>query len=197
MRPGKLERLAQRERKTKSVYQAEAECNHPSSPEGAGSSDVFQCHVNDGSGNERFDERRKPERIRSEIVSRSDQCDGMRHGKRGDDRDERAKPAERDDQAKEEKEMVSAVEDVKKSQIHKAQSRLVPSRIEPDETRVAVQFESADRTTGGKEAKNRDDAQTQARKPRLDGETRAIRLNGSVKQNVQHGLVPSHIRGIG
>ena len=80
--------------------------------------------------------------------------------------------------------------------MNKIQRGLVPLRVETNQSGIAVEFERADFTAGRNEAQNRDDAQPQAPKPRLNRKTRAIRLNRCVKQNIQQGLIPIHIRGI-
>src|SRR5712692_2564147 len=92
--------------------------------------------------------------------------------------------------------MVGAIKDVKKTQVHKAQSGLMPSRIEPNQARIAIEFESADRAAGREKAKNSDDAQPQAREAGVNRKRGVIRLNRIIKQHVQHGLVPEDIRGI-
>ncbi len=62
---------------------------------------------------------------------------------RGDDDDERTQPADRNDEAGEEQEVVGAVEDVPEAFHHEAQHRLVPARIEIDEAGGAVEVEGA------------------------------------------------------
>src|SRR6266852_826902 len=148
MRSRELQRFPQGKRETKSVYQAAAEGHHPAALQTAAANNVFKRHVNDGSRDERFDQRRKPKKIRCEIVGRGNQRDRMRDGERGDDGNERAKAAKRDHQAEQKQEMVGAVENVEKTQIHKPHGRLVPPRIEVDEARIAVEFERANSAAG-------------------------------------------------
>src|SRR5262249_48766517 len=197
VRPGKLQRLPQRKRKTETVHQPKAKRDHPATLDAAGSNDIFQRHINDGSGDEDFNERGKPQEIRRKVVSRSNQRNGMRHGKRHDYRNQRAQPPERNYQTEEKQEMVRTVEDVEKTQVHKAQRGLMPTRIEAHQTRIAVKFERAHFAARRNESEHGNHAQAQARKPRLNRKTRALRLNRSVEQHVQHRLVPDHIRGIG
>ena len=64
MRAGELQRLAERERETESVHQAEGERDHPAAlAQTLGSGDVLERHVDDRGGDGGFDERRKPERV--------------------------------------------------------------------------------------------------------------------------------------
>src|SRR5215472_1588837 len=192
-----LQRLPQREREAESVDQPETESDHPAALDARGSDDIFERHVDDRSSNERLNQRRKPQEIRREVVGRSKQSYRVRHRKRGDHGDEHAKPAERNHQAQQKQEVVGSVEDMEKAQVHKAQSSLMPAWIETNQAGVAIEFERANFAPRKNQAQNRDDAQPQARKPRLDRKTRAIRLNRSVEQNIQQGLIPKHIGGIG
>ena len=81
----------------------------------AGAYDVFERHVNDGRGDQGFNQRREPQSIGCQIVGRCDQCDGMRHGERGHDRNQRAEFAERDHQAEQEQQVIRAIQDVAKA----------------------------------------------------------------------------------
>ena len=54
----------------------------------------------------------------------------MRDGERGDDGNERTEAAKGDHQAEQKQQMVGAVENVEKTQVHEAHCRLAPPRIE-------------------------------------------------------------------
>src|SRR2546421_8628046 len=174
---GELQRLPQGEREAKSMYEAEAEGHHPAALQAAAANDVFKCHINDGNGDERFDQRRKPEEIWREVVGGSDQCNRMRDGERGDDGSERAETAKRDYKTKQKQKMVGAVENVEKTQVDKSQSGLVPARVETDETGIAGEFECTHFSAGRQKPKDGYDAQTQPRERRMNGKTGLLRLN--------------------
>src|SRR5690242_13142868 len=91
--------------------------------------------------------------------------------------------------------MVGAVENVKKTKLNKIQRSLIPAGIKSHQTGIAVEFERANCAARRSEAKNGDDPQTQARKPRLNAKTRTIRLNRGIEQNVQQSLVPRYVSG--
>src|ERR1700747_3392388 len=93
--------------------------------------------------------------------------------------------------------MVRSVEDVKESQVNKVQRGLMPPRIEMHQTGIAVKLERANFATGRNKSQNRNDAQAQTCKPRLNRKTRALRLNRANEQHVQQRLVPYYVRGIG
>src|SRR5262249_22701255 len=110
-----------------------------------GADDVLERHVEDRGRNQRLDERREPERVRREIVRRREQRGRMRHREGGDDADQRAEAAERDDETEEKQQVIDAVEDVTESQADEAERRLMPAWIQLHQTRIAVQIERADR----------------------------------------------------
>src|SRR5437879_6915809 len=172
------------------VYEAEAEGHHPAALQAAAANDVFKCHINDGNGDERFDQRRKPEKIWCEVVGGGDQRDRMRNGERGDDGNERAETAKRDYKTKQKQKMVGAVENVEKTQVDKSPSGLVPARVEADETGIASEFERANFAAGWNKPKDGYDAQTQPRERRMNGKTGLLRLNWVFEQHVEQGLVP-------
>ena len=143
MRAGELQRLAQREREAEAVNQPEAERDRPAPVQraparrpvgapaaGRAANDVLERHVDDRDGDQRLDQRRKPERVGREVVRRCDQRHRMRDRERRDDDDQRAEPAERDHQAEQEQQVIDAVEDVEEAVLDEAQRRLVPARIE-------------------------------------------------------------------
>src|SRR5258708_3576023 len=92
----------------------------------------------------------------------------MRDGERGDDGNECAKAAKRDHQAEQKQQMVGAVKNVEKTQVHEPRGRLVPPRIEVDEAGIAVEFECANSADGWQKPKNGDYAEAQARKRRVN-----------------------------
>src|SRR5215472_9992317 len=92
--------------------------------------------------------------------------------------------------------MIGAIEYVKKTEVNKVQRGLIPAGIETNQAGIAVEFERPDLAAGRNEAKNGDDAQPQAPKAWLNGETRTLRLYRGVEQHVQQRLVPSYVRGI-
>src|ERR1700748_3050705 len=125
------------------MHEPEREGDDPSAARRCPAPNVFEGHVNDRRGDEGLDERRKPERIRREIVSRCDERDRVGNCEGGDDRNQCAEFPEGKHEAEEEKKMVRAVEDVEKAETHKAQRRLMPAGVEPYETRIARKLEGA------------------------------------------------------
>ena len=77
-----------------------------------GDDDVLERHVDDRDGDQRFDERRKPERVGRQVRGRRDERDRVRDRERRDDEDERPRRAERNDEAEQEQQVIGAVEDV-------------------------------------------------------------------------------------
>lgn len=61
---------------------------------------------------------------------------------------QRLPAAERNHEARQEQQMVRAVEDVRKAQPHESQRGLVPARIERDHARIARELEPPDRAIG-------------------------------------------------
>jgi len=68
VRAGELHRVLQAEREAEPVHEAEQERDQPSAMRPL-DGDVLQRHVDDRRGDERLDERRKPERVGGEVVS--------------------------------------------------------------------------------------------------------------------------------
>src|SRR5260370_34770267 len=169
MRSGELQGLPQGERKTKTVYQAKTKSHHPAALQAAAAGDVFERHVNDRNRDERFDQRRKPQKIWCEVVGRGEQRDRMRDGERSDDGNERAETAKWDYQTQQKKQMVGAVQNVEKTQVDKSQGRLMPPRVEADQAGIAGEFERANSATGWQKPKNGDDAQAEAREAGMNG----------------------------
>src|SRR5467141_3802941 len=192
MRTGELQRFPQGKRETKTVHQAETESHHPATLQAA-ADNIFERHVNNGNGDKRFDQWRKPEEIRREIVRGGNQRNRMGDGECGYDGNERAKAAEGDHQAKQKQKMVGAVENMEKTQIDKSQGRLVPPRIEADKALIAGEFERANAAAGRQKPKNGDHTQAQARESRVNGKAGLLRLDRILEQNVEHGLVPKDV----
>ena len=153
MGSGKLQRLAEREREAESVNETEPESDHPPALQVA-ADDILERHVDDGHGDERFDERRKPQRVGRQVVSRCDERDGVRHSEGRHHRHERAEAAEWDDEAKQEQQVIGSVQDVPEPLSDEPKRRLVPARIEANQPGIAGKLEGAHRATGWKEAEN-------------------------------------------
>src|SRR5207247_5017092 len=124
-----------------------------------------------------LDERRKPQRVRREVVGRCDERDGVRHGEGRDHGHERAEAAERNHEAEQEQQMISSVQDVPEPLPDEPKRRLVPARIEANQPGIAGKLERAHRATGWKEAENGDGSYPQTSKLRLNRELGSIRLN--------------------
>src|SRR5258707_1231266 len=108
-------------------------------------------------------------RNQTRVPGGSNKRDGMCDGERGDDGNERAKAAKGDHQAKQEEQMVGAIENVEKTKVHETHSRLVPSRIETDKAGIADEFERANTAAGWQKPQNGDHPQTQASKRWVNG----------------------------
>ncbi len=121
----------------------------------------------------------------------------MRDGERRHDRDERADPSERNDEAEQEQEVVRAVENVRESERDESHGGLVPPRIERNHAGVAFELERADRAARRQEAENRDRPDAEARKARVDGKSRPIRLNRIFEQNIEQALRPEKVGVVG
>ena len=89
--------------------------------------------------------------------------------------------------------MVGSIEDVVEAQIDKPQSGLVPSRIEPDQARIADELEGSHRPAGREKSEHRDHALPQPRQLRMDRKSGSIGLDGIFEPGVEHGLVPDHV----
>src|SRR5262245_60238368 len=115
MRARKLQRLAQGERESKTVYQSESERNHPPASCIA-ADDVFERHVNDRDGDQRFYQWRKPQRPGSEIKRGCDKRDRMCDGERCDDRNQRPESTKRNDETEQKQEMIRSSKNVEKTE---------------------------------------------------------------------------------
>src|SRR5882762_723567 len=107
----------------------------------------------------------------------------MRNRERRHDGDERSEPAERNHQAQQEQQVIDAVEDVEESELDELERRLMPARIEPDDSGIAEEFERAHRTAWRHEAEHGDGAQSKSIELQPDREARLIRLNRVLEQD--------------
>ena len=121
-----------------------------------------------------------------EVEGRRDERDRVRDGKGGDDGHEGPEPANRDGEAQEEEQVIRAAEDVGEPELHESPGRLVPARIEADESRVADPLEGAHGTPGREKPHGRGDAHTEPREGRLDREGGPIRTDVVLEQDVEH-----------
>src|SRR2546425_8173747 len=143
------------------MNQTETESDHPTATHIA-ADDVLERHVNNGHGDERLDERRKPQSGRPEVVSGRDQRDGVSSGECCYHCDKRPKSTEWDHQTKQKQEMVRSLENVQEAKFDEMQGGLMPSGIEPDDSRIIEEFERAYDTGGRKKTQNRDNPQSQS-----------------------------------
>ncbi len=113
----------------------------------------------------------------------------MRHGEGGDHRDERAEAPERNDQTKQKQQMICPFEDVEKSQVDEPQRRLMPPRVEPDQTGIAEKLEGANDAAGRQKPNHRRGLQPEFLENGIDRKIRQVRLNGVLVQHVEQRLV--------
>src|SRR5262245_53948283 len=90
--------------------------------------------------------------------------------------------------------MIEPVQEVEKPRLYEPQRRLAPSRIEPDQTRIAGELECAYNASGRQEPQNSDHAQSQLREPGTDRKVRRVRMNRVLEQHVEQRLVPIDFR---
>src|SRR5438270_13319907 len=110
------------------------------------SDDIFQRHIDDRRRDQGFDKGWKPQCVRSKVISRSNQRDGMRDRERSNDEHKLSQFSKRNHQAEEKQKMIRPVEDVKKPQFHKLQRRLMPSWIESNQAGIAGELEGTRRS---------------------------------------------------
>ena len=196
MRARKLQRFAQRKRKSKAMHQAEGKRRHPA-PMQAGADNIGQGHPDNRSGDQGLDKWRKPQPLRPQAQGCSNQRDRVRdregrgHHHHGAQMLSKAPwRAQRDHQAGQEQQVVGAFKDVPHALLHKAPGGLVPAWVKVHEAGVAVQFVGAlDAVVGYKTQRHRH-AQPESRKARVDGEARLRRSNRHLQLHVEHLLVP-------
>ncbi len=196
VRPGELQRLPEREREAEAVHQAEAERHQPATLRVL-DGDVLERHVHDRRGDQRFDERREPERARGHVVGRGDERNRVRDGERRNHRDQPAKPAERDDQAEEKQQMVGAAQDMFEPHLHEPPGGLVPLRIQAHQPGIAFVLERADRAVRQDVAQHGHHAQAQTSELRVNREPGIRRLDPVLEQGVESALVAVHVGVVG
>src|ERR1051326_1196241 len=86
--------------------------------------------------------------------------------------------------------MIGTAKNVPEPQIHKAERRLIPARIETDQTRITVELESTYNTCGQHESQDGNPPQAEPFVTRMDRKPRSLGLDGIVEQHVQHRLIP-------
>src|SRR5579863_6039221 len=120
----------------------------------------------------------------------------MRDGERGDYSQQRTEAAERDHQAKEEQQVVGAVQDVLESQLDETRRRLLPSWIERHRARIRRQLIGAHGSSGRQESHHREYSRGQVLKMRIDSEARPVRSDRVVEEHVKPDLVPEDMSAI-
>ena len=141
VRAGELQRLAQREREAEAVHQSRTRRRStPARAIGGASSgarvprdDVLERHVDDRDGDQRLDERRKPERVGARSYADAISVTECATVKDVTTTTSERKPPERDHQAEQEQQVIDAVEDVEEAVLDEPQRRLMPARVEPDD----------------------------------------------------------------
>ena len=78
-------------------------------------------------------------------------------------------------------------------EVIEAPGRLEPARVQPDEPRVALVLECADRAIPQEEAEDGDDAQPESGKRGMDRERGRIGPDGRLQQDVEKRLVPDEL----
>src|SRR5437870_4558445 len=93
--------------------------------------------------------------------------------------------------------MVSPIQNVQEAEFHKLQGRLMPTRIEPNQSGIAGEFESADWSVRRHEAEHRDRPDSQPGERCLYRKFRMIGLNRTIEKDVELALVPVESRVAG
>ena len=146
-----------------------------------GRDDVLERHVDDRHGDERLDQRRKPQRARRHVVGGRDERDRVGDGEGGDDRHQRADAAERNHQAEQEQQVIHAAQDVEEPVHDEAPRRLEPARIQRHDARVAVELERALGSARGQQSKRGRGSQAGRFEPRLDRQARRGRSRADTR----------------
>jgi hypothetical protein len=121
----------------------------------------------------------------------------MRGCERGDDDDERFDPPDRNDETQKKEQVIGASQDVFEPQAHEAHRRLVPSRIKPDQSRIARKFKGAHVSRYWNESQHRYHTEAKSRKPGTYGKPRAVRSDRVLEPRVQHCLIPDDVGLLG
>src|SRR5262249_24033072 len=100
----------------------------------------------------------------------------MSDRERRDDNDQRTQPGERDHQAKQEQQVVGAFENVPEAGHDELRRGMMPTRIEPHESRITMEFECADFAARRQESQCRGDLLAEAVDLWPDRELRAVGL---------------------
>src|SRR5262245_39582121 len=158
------------------MHQTETERDHPSSLD-LTTDDVLEGHVHDRNRDESFNQRRKPQRVGTDIVRRCNQSYRVSDGKRGDNLDQRAKSAERYHQTEQEQQMVGAIENVQEAGTNEAQRGLKPARIEANESRVAFELECSNSATRRQKSQHAYDSKSQNAQTWLNRKPGSIRFD--------------------
>src|SRR5258706_13125953 len=90
--------------------------------------------------------------------------------------------------------MVGAVQDVQESAFDEKQGRLMPARIQAQESRIAENFISSDFTTRGQESQDRGHARPQPRESRMNRKVGVVRADRILEHYVEHRLIPEKVR---
>ena len=81
-------------------------------------------------------------------------CEGVGHREGRHDRHQRVEPPERNDQTEEEQQVIDAIQDVEETGLHEPKGRLMPPRVEPDQSRVTDKLERSHDAVRWHEAEN-------------------------------------------
>ena len=117
----------------------------------------------------------------------------MGHREGGDHQEQRAQAPQWNHEAKQEQQVIGAVENMEKAQLDEAERGLVPARVERHHPGIAGEFVGAHCSARGKESKHGDDARGKPLEPGPDGETGAIGLNRVFEQHVKQQLIPDDV----
>ena len=177
---GELQRVAQDEGKAESMHQAEEEGDDPA-PGRMFDHDILQRHINDRDRDQGFDQGREPPHIRSIAIGRGDQGNGMGHREGGDDGNQGANAAERNDQAEQEEQMIDAFQDVMKAHHHEAACGVVPVGIQRHLPGIAFQRIGPRDAAGRVEFQARHFMQRQPVEGGVHRKIGILRLNGVVE----------------
>src|SRR5436305_9420226 len=136
--------------------------------------DVFESHIEDGERDQSLNERRKPQCVRRKIVSRSDQCYGMRDGEASHNRNECTKTSKRYDQAEQEQQVVRSVKNMPEAALDEAPGCLIPPRIESHQARVVRELKGPLCAARRKESQSGQNPDTQPFKSRPNRKSRSV-----------------------
>src|SRR5439155_10246170 len=98
---------------------------------------------------------------------------------------------------KQKQQVIGSFKNMKETKLHKPKRGLVPAGVKPHQSRVAQKFERANNPRRRHKTQNRNNAQAQALKGRVNRELRTVRLNRIVEQYIQHRLIPVKVDVVG